>query len=176
MAFKKLIDTLEEFQGLYLKAIAKQIKQKDIVASGALGDSVNPKLSAQPKVSVFGNLYEMKVEMNDYGDEIDQGTQPSGKMPNNFKASRDKNKIYLWLTYPNVIDRLKIQGIDDEERKSIAYFVSRSIEKNGKKARPFLSAAIDPIHKQLKPRFADAVGEAVVFSIEEMYRIIEENK
>lgn len=175
MAFKKLIEVLEEFQGLYLKALGRQIKQKDIVASGALGDSLNPAITAQPKVSVFGGLYEMKVEMLDYGDEVDQGTQPKGKLPNTFTVAKNQKDILLWLTYPNVKDKLQIEGLSQEEREGLAATISMNIEKGGVAPRNFLEPAINPIHSKIKPRFADAVADSVVFSIEEMNRIVEEN-
>jgi len=174
MAFKNLLTLLEEFQGLYLKALATQVREKDIVASGALGDSLNPRV--QPKVKAFGNLYEMKVEMIDYADEVDQGTQPAGKLPNRFKAATGQSKIEKWLTYKNVIDRLGIQGMPKTEQQSLAYYISRNLETKGKEGRNFLAPAINPIHKKIKGRVAEAVSEDVVFSLEEIKRIIEENK
>jgi len=76
MAFDKLVDTLNGFRKAYTNALGKSIKDNNLVATGRLAESVS--LPKQPKVKIFGGIYNMAITMEDYGLDLDEGTKPQG--------------------------------------------------------------------------------------------------
>ena len=68
MAFDKLVDTLNGFRKAYTNALGKSIKDNNLVATGRLNTSVS--LPKQPKVKVFGGIYNMAITMEDYGVKV----------------------------------------------------------------------------------------------------------
>jgi len=132
MAFDKLIDALNEFRGEYVKELTNSLTEKNLIASGELGNSI--KLNVQPKVRLFGQIYRMQIRMAEYGENVDKGRAPGKGLP--------VGVLEEWLKYPNTLQKVTGQDkqLKDYERKSLAFVINRSIKKKGIKPKNWINA------------------------------------
>lgn len=79
---------MERWSRIIINSLKKNLKDKDIVASGKLLASI------QAPVKIFGDKYVMEIKMEDYWKSVDQGTEP-GHFP-------DVDKIVKWIAHKKI--------------------------------------------------------------------------
>lgn len=179
MAFDKLVDTLNGFRKAYTNALGKSIKDNDLVATGRLGTSVS--LPKQPKVKVFGSIYQMQITMEDYGLDLDEGTRPQGKRPNNFTFADNYKDIYDWLKIPTVRDKIGgFQGNADTEKwseskhRGLAFVISRNLANYGMRPRNWIDPYTEPINRAVPSEIEEAIADDVALTMEQLKEFIEQ--
>ena len=165
MAFDKLIDALNEFRGEYVKELTNSLTEKNLIASGQLGESI--KLDVQPKVKVFGQIYRMQIRMAEYGEYVDEGRKPGKGLP--------VGVLENWLRYPNVLQKLTGQDkqLKDYERKSLAFLINRSIKQKGIKPKNWIQPAADKANRNIAGVVEAAIAEDIEITFEEIKKLIE---
>jgi len=165
MAFDKLIDALNEFRGEYVRELTNSLTEKNLIASGQLGESI--KLDVQPKVKVFGQVYRMQIRMAEYGEYVDAGRKPGKGLP--------PTVLENWLRYPNVLQKVTGQDkqLKDYERKSLAYLINRSIKQKGIKPKNWIQPAADKANRNIAGVVEAAIAEDIELTFEEIKRLIE---
>ncbi len=178
MAFDKLVDTLNGFRKAYTNALGKSIKDNDLVATGRLGTSVS--LTKQTKVKVFGSIYQMQITMEDYGLDLDEGTRPQGKRPNNFSFADNYKDIYDWLKIPTVRDKIGgFQGNADTEKwseskhRGLAFVISRNLANYGMRPRNWIDPYTEPITRAVPSEIEEAIADDVALTMEQLKEFIE---
>jgi len=178
MAFDKLVDTLNGFRKAYTNALGKSIKKHHLVATGRLNTSVS--LPKQPKVKVFGGIYQMQITMEDYGLDLDEGTQPQGKRPNRFTMSENYGDIYNWLSIPTIRDKIGgFKGSSDtaewseRKHKGLAFVISSNLESYGLRPRDWINPAIEPINRAVPSEIEEAIANDVALTMEQLKKFIE---
>ena len=178
MAFDKLVDTLNGFRKAYTNALGKSIKDNNLVATGRLNTSVS--LPKQPKVKVFGGIYNMAITMEDYGLDLDEGTQPQGKRPNRFTMSENYGDIYDWLSIPTIKDKIGgFKGNSDTEKWSqskhegLAFVISRNLQNYGLRPRNWIDPYIEPINRSVPSEIEEAIADDVALTMEQLKKFIE---
>jgi len=165
MAFDKLIDALNEFRGEYVKELTNSLTEKNLIASGQLGESI--KLDVQPKVKVFGQIYRMQIRMAEYGEYVDEGRKPGKGLP--------VGVLENWLRYPNVLQKVTGQDkqLKDYERKSLAFLINRSIKQKGIKPKNWIQPAADKANRNIAGVVEAAIAEDIEITFEEIKKLIE---
>jgi len=178
MAFDKLVDTLNGFRKAYTNALGKSIKDNNLVATGRLATSVS--LPKQPKVKVFGSIYKMAITMEDYGLDLDEGTRPQGKRPNNFTFADNYKDIYDWLSIPTVRDKIGgFQGNADTEKwseskhRGLAFVISRNLANYGMRPRNWIDPYTEPINIAVSSEIEEAIADDVALTMEQLKEFIE---
>jgi hypothetical protein len=178
MAFDKLVDTLNGFRKAYTNALGKSIKDNNLVATGRLNTSVS--LPKQPKVKVFGGIYNMAITMEDYGLDLDEGTQPQGKRPNNFTLANNYKDIYDWLSIPTIRDKIGgFKGYSDtakwseSKHRGLAFVISGLLESNGLRPRNWIGPYIEPINRAVPSEIEEAIADDVALTMEQLKAFIE---
>ena len=176
MAFGKLIDALNDFRGEYAKELNLSLSGGSSAGSGGRGQGNNAsgklgeslRLSAQPKVKLFGQIYRMQITMLDYGITLDEGRGAGEDMPT-------VNAIKKWLTYPNVLAR--IGGDDrqwtDKKRTSWAEWIVYKKLKYPTKGKNWIQPALDKVTPKIAKVVEVAIAEDIEITFEEIKRIIE---
>jgi len=165
MAFDKLIDALNEFRGEYVRELTNSLTEKNLIASGNLGESI--KLNVQPKVKLFGQIYRMQIRMADYGENVDKGRAPGKGLP--------VGVLEGWLKYPNVLQKVTGQDkqLKDYERKSLAFVINRSIKRKGIKPKNWIQPAFDKVTPKIAGVVEAALAEDIEITFEEIKKLIE---
>lgn len=178
MAFDKLVDTLNGFRKAYTNALGKSINKHNLVATGRLAESVS--LPKQPKVKIFGGIYKMAITMEDYGLELDEGTQPQGKLPNKFTMSENYGDIYSWLSIATIRDKIGgFKGDSDtakwseSKHEGLAFVISRNLQNYGMRPRNWIDPAIEPINRAVPDGIEEAIADDVALSMEQLKKFIE---
>lgn len=178
MAFDKLVDTLNSFRKAYTNALGKSIKDNNLVATGRLAESVS--LPKQPKVKVFGGIYNMAITMEDYGLDLDEGTKPQGKRPNRFTMSENYGDIYDWLKIPTIRDKIGgFKGDSDtaqwseSKHRGLAFVISRNLANYGMRPRNWIDPYIEPINRAVPSEIEEAIADDVALSMEQLKKFIE---
>jgi len=178
MAFDKLVDTLNGFRKAYTNALGKSITKHHLVATGKLGESVT--LPKQPKVKVFGGIYNMAITMEDYGLDLDEGTKPQGKRPNRFTMSENYGDIYDWLSIPTIKDKIGgFKGSSDtakwsqSKHEGLAFVISRNLQNYGLRPRNWIDPAIEPINRSVPSEIEEAIADDVALTMEQLKKFIE---
>jgi hypothetical protein len=178
MAFDKLVDTLNGFRKAYTNALGKSIKDNNLVATGRLNTSVS--LPKQPKVKVFGGIYQMAITMEDYGLDLDEGTRPQGKRPNNFSFADNYQDIYDWLSIPTIRDKIGgFKGNADtekwtkEKQEGLAFVISRNLANYGMRPRNWIGPYIEPINRSVPSEIEEAIADDVALTMEQLKEFIE---
>ncbi|MCP4145659.1 MAG: hypothetical protein GY752_10310 [bacterium] len=178
MAFDKLVDTLNGFRKAYTNALGKSIKDNHLVATGRLNTSVS--LPKQPKVKVFGGIYNMAITMEDYGLDLDEGTKPQGKRPNRFTMSENYGDIYDWLSIPTIKDKIgNFKGSSDtakwsqSKHEGLAFVISRNLQNYGLRPRNWIDPFIDPINRSVPSEIEEAIADDVALTMEQLKKFIE---
>jgi hypothetical protein len=165
MAFDKLIDALNEFRGEYVRELTNSLTEKNLIASGELGNSI--KLNVQPKVKLFGQIYRMQIRMAEYGENVDKGRAPGKGLP--------VGVLEEWLKYPNTLQKVTGQDkqLSDYERKSLAFVINRSIKQKGIKPKNWLQPAFDKVTPKIAGVVEAALAEDIEITFEEIKKLIE---
>ena len=165
MAFDKLIDALNELRAKYVLELTNSLTEKNLISSGKLGESL--KLPVQPKVKVFGQIYRLQIEMEDYGINVDEGRQPGKGLP--------VGVLENWLRYPNTLSKVTGQDkqLSDYERKSLAYVINRSIKRKGIKPKNWIKPAVEKANRNISNVIEAAVAEDIELTFEEIKKLIE---
>ena len=165
MAFDKLIDALNEFRGEYVRELTNSLTEKNLIASGQLGESI--KLDVQPKVKVFGQIYRLQIRMAEYGEYVDEGRKPGKGLP--------PTVLENWLRYPNVLQKVTGQDkqLSDYERKSLAFVINRSIKRKGIKPKNWIQPAFDKVTPKIAGVVEAAIAEDIELTFEEIKKLIE---
>lgn len=178
MAFDKLVDTLNGFRKAYTNALGKSIEDNNLVATGRLNTSVS--LPKQPKVKVFGGIYQMAITMEDYGLDLDEGTRPQGKRPNNFSFADNYQDIYDWLSIPTIRDKIGgFKGNADtekwtkEKQEGLAFVISRNLANYGMRPRNWIGPYIEPINRSVPSEIEEAIADDVALTMEQLKEFIE---
>jgi hypothetical protein len=179
MAFDKLVDTLNGFRKAYTNALGKSIKDNNLVATGRLNTSVS--LPKQPKVKVFGGIYKMAITMEDYGLDLDEGTRPQGKRPNNFSFADNYKDIYEWLKIPTIRDKIGgFKGDSDtaqwseSKHRGLAFVISRNLANYGMRPRNWIGPYIEPINRAVPSEIEEAIADDVALTMEQLKAFIEQ--
>jgi hypothetical protein len=178
MAFDKLVDTLNGFRKAYTNALGKSIKDNNLVATGRLNTSV--KLPKQPKVKVFGGIYQMQITMEEYGLDLDEGTGTYGPRPNNFSFAENYGDIYDWLKIPTIRDKIgKFKGSADtaqwseSKHRGLAFIISLNLASYGMKPRNWIDPYIEPINRAVPSEIEEAIADDVALTMEQLKAFIE---
>ena len=165
MAFDKLIDALNEFRGEYVRELTNSLTEKNLIASGQLGESI--KLNVQPKVKLFGQIYRMQIRMAEYGENVDKGRAPGKGLP--------VGVLEEWLSYPNTLQKVTGQDkqLSDYERKSLAFVINRSIKRKGIKPKNWIQPAFDKVTPKIAGVVEAAIAEDIEITFEEIKKLIE---
>ena len=165
MAFDKLIDALNEFRGEYVRELTNSLTEKNLIASGQLGNSI--KLNVQPKVKLFGQIYRMQIRMAEYGENVDKGRAPGKGLP--------VGVLEQWLKYPNTLQKVTGQDkqLSDYERKSLAFVINRSIKQKGIKPKNWIQPAFDKVTPKIAGVVEAAIAEDIELTFEEIKKLIE---
>jgi hypothetical protein len=164
MAFTNTAAALRQTGGLVVQRLAQELQENGAIASGELESSISFEVKSTAKKIV------VDIYMADYWGAVDTG-RPAGKQP-------PIDKIKEWLTYPNVRDKLKIDGSNSSigirvitnrkgERKvvsdvdSLAFLIARKIGKQGTKGTNFATNVFTSslITKELPEVILNAVVE-----------------
>ena len=175
MAFDKLIDALNEFRGAYTKALADSLQGgstlgtgegQGYVASGNLLKTLA--LDAQPKVKLFGQIYKLQIRMADYGITLDEGRAAGEDAPT-------VGEIEKWLTYPNVLARLR--GTDkqftEKQRKSWAEWIVYKKLRYPTEGKNWIKPAFDKVTPKIAGVVEAALAEDIELTFEEIKKLIE---
>ena len=175
MAFDKLIDALNAFREEYTKALTDSLQGgstlgtgegQGYVASGALGESI--KLPAQPKVKLFGQIYKMKITMLDYGITLDEGRAAGEDTPS-------VGDIEKWLTYPNVLARLRNSDkqFTEKQRTSWAKWIVYKKQNYPTKGKNWIQPAFDKVTPKIAGVVEAAIAEDIEITFEQIKKLIE---
>jgi len=165
MAFDKLIDALNEFRGEYVRELTNSLTEKNLIASGELGNSI--KLNVQPKVRLFGQIYRMQIRMAEYGENVDKGRAPGKGLP--------VGVLEEWLKYPNTLQKVTGQDkqMKDYERKSLAFVINRSIKQKGIKPKNWIQPAFEKVTPKIAGVVEASLAEDIELTFEEIKKLIE---
>jgi len=175
MAFGKLIDALNKFRGEYAKELNLSLSGGSSAGSGGRGQGNNAsgklgeslRLSAQPKVKLFGQIYRMQITMLDYGENLDKGRKPGKGLP--IGVLED------WLRLPNVLARVTGQDkrLEDYQVKSLATVMNMNIKRKGIKPKNWIQPALDKVTPKIAKVVEAAIAEDIELTFAEIKRIIE---
>lgn len=175
MALDKLVDALNEFRGEYARALADSLqggstlgsgKGKGHVASGKLLNSLS--VDVQPKVKLFGQIYRMQINMEDYGETLDEGRAAGVDTPT-------VTGIMKWLTYPNVLARVTGSGkqLSDYGRKKFATNIVNKIKREGVSAKNWIQPAYDKVTPKIEKVVEAAILEDLEITLEQIKQLID---
>jgi len=178
MAFDKLVDTLNGFRKAYTNALGKSINDNNLVATGRLNTSVS--LPKQPKVKIFGGIYNMAITMEDYGLDLDEGTGTYGPRPNRFNFAKNYGDIYEWLSNPTIRDKIGgFKGNSDTEKwtqskhEGLAFVISRNLANYGLRPRNWIDPYTEPITRAVPSEIEEAIADDVALTMEQLKKFIE---
>lgn len=153
--FPSVLEILEEFGAEVVGEIGKNIKDKDLVASGNLSKSVNFNITIQ----LTDSRYTFQLNMAPYWDAVDKGRK-KGKQP-------PVKEIKKWLQQPNVKSKfgmenrdLSLRTLKDYQLNGLAYVIARKIGKEGTKPTYFYSSVIT--NERIEQLIADIQEAAAV--------------
>lgn len=128
--------TLQTVGQQLVKAMQKQLQANGSNASGNLSKSI------QSEVREGKNGPEVVITMAPYGPVLDSGR---GRSQKGGPQQTWRNKIITWQRVRGIAPR---QGISDEQ---LAFLITRKINREGYKAKPFIGPAFDLVVQQDLP-------------------------
>lgn len=131
--FKNLVDTLEYLGAKYADEIRKAIKDKDVISSGKMADSVEPL-----EVEVMGSVYTVSIQAAKYLSYVDEGVDGWAKSRGSrfkFKKpgkrpKRDGSKSPLSPMQKSILDYLVREGNMSRNMKYAAVTKREGKQKN----------------------------------------------
>lgn len=153
--------TLRTYGGLIVNRLIDGLQQSEQIASGDLEESITF------EVDEVDGAVRLDVLLADYYKFVDMG-RAAGKMP-------PISKLREWLRYPNVKDRLGINGLPDMKLNGIAYLMARKIKREGTKGNHFFTNVVDKsgIIDELSEAVADAAMNDLSLSIDQLIKTVE---
>lgn len=121
--------TLRTQGGLIVNRLIDGLQQNEQSASGNLEESITFEVGQE------SGRVTLDILLADYYKFVDMG-RAAGKMP-------PISKLRDWLRYPNVKDRLGINGLPDMKLNGIAYLIARKIKREGTKGNHFFTNVIE---------------------------------
>ena len=147
-----LYKTLEKAGELIVAQMRENLKKKKIDATGTLSDS----LSYAVKETNDG--YKLLIEMEDYGPIVDKGRDPSTK--GNKKKQTWRPKIIQWMKVK------RIRPYPGMTMETAAYFITKKINAEGYKPRPFIEVSIkkviNEIYTDIERSTIEVVGKSLL--------------
>ena len=175
MAFDKLIDALNEFRGEYTKALADSLQGGSTLGTGegqgyiASGNLLTTlALDAQPKVRLFGQIYKLQIRMADYGITLDEGRNAGEDVPT-------VREIEKWLTYPNVLARLRNSDkqFTEKQRTSWAKWIVYKKQNYPTKGKNWIQPAFDKVTPKIAGVVEAAIAEDIEITFDQIKQLIE---
>lgn len=122
--------------------------QDNLIKSGriATGDLLN---SVEYRVETNGQVYEVKLTLEDYWKYVEDGTRPHWP---------PMDKILEWITAKPVIPRPDDRGIKPTPRQ-LAYLIGRKISEVGTEGSDDLQRAIDTINAKYRDKLVYALSQ-----------------
>mgnify|MGYP003638145409 FL=1 len=146
IVYTKTTKALDDASSLIVKSLQSRLEENNSIASGKLGQSISLSVkSTQSKI-------EYSILMLPYWKTLNYGTDPHVIFP--------LDNIKIWLTYPNVKDKLGLNGASVSEANTAAYFISRKIWDKGTDGNNFASDVFDS--KMITKDLPEAILNAVV--------------
>ena len=147
---------LNEYIDIVIKSARKNLKDKNINASGSLSKSLK-----NTGVKFTNNGIEGGIEMNRYGEFIDKGVSGIKKKyatPYSYKKKMPPpSKLDKWVVRRGIAPR------DDKgkflPRKSVLFLIARGIYRNGIKPSLFLTKPFEKMRKELPVKLVTAFRE-----------------
>jgi len=174
MQDRKLIETLNEFQQEYQLLIEQNMVEKKVNASGDLGASI-----ALPRIELLGQVYNMQVTMLDYWKQVDEGQAPPVRISSGvLEKYLSYNAVQAKIGSPKSSKGTRTakkstgEGWDAARIEQVAFFMARSIRKNGTKPKPFLSEAAAEMRPKLVPAITKAVKQDIIYTIDEIEKAL----
>jgi hypothetical protein len=116
LTYNELDVVIQQFIG----DVKQNLENNDLNASGQLSASITP----LPTITSAG-VVKIRIELNDYWKDIDEGTKPQGVSKENI--SKMLPKIMTWISNkPSVQQLSKIK-----KRETLAYLITKAILKKG---------------------------------------------
>lgn len=131
----------------FVESLRDELQTKRINASGELSRSIRYEIVGQ------GAEIGLALIWNDYGDIVDEGRNRSTK---GGPKQNWRNKIEGWMRFKGIAPR---QGMSTEQ---LAFLITRSINRKGYKARPWIQPALDRV---LNQDFTEIFAEGVAAEI-----------
>lgn len=138
----------------FIKKVQKNLKEKDLEASGKLSASIQPlPIEQEP------GLLKIKIELEDYWRQVEEGTKPLGYTKENRKKLQPK--ILRWIK-----EKPSLQSkVSANKRLSLSYAIATNILKRGTikrfnyKGFPFLTKELDTFKKQILKAYEDGIND-----------------
>lgn len=175
---------LAEYISKFLDTAADNLNSTNSVTTGNLLDSLDFQLESNR------NGYVISFTALDYWKFVDKGVRGAGESKKN-KTSPYKFKyitpskshvdaILSWMKINNIVAKaMDVQkygktrresksGNPQDEKRSVAKVIARSIKKQGLEATNFWSNAIDSTFKDFGVRLSEALGRTITVNIRQM--------
>lgn len=129
----------------FIKRVLNNLDKFGFVASGNIYQSIKPLPTTKN-----GNIVTVKIEIEDYWKDLEEGTKPKGFTKEKRKELQPK--ILKWIG-----DKPELQKIakTQDERRSLSYAIATNILKNGTikrfgyKGKKFLTIEIPQLEKDI---------------------------
>ena len=147
-------DNLQLVINEFIKKLQKNLRDKDLEASGKLIASIQPlPIEQEP------GLLKIKIELEDYWRQVEEGTKPLGYTKENRKKLQPK--ILRWIK-----EKPSLQSkVEASKRLSLSYAIATNILKKGTikrfnyKGYPFLTKELDTFKKQILKAYEDGIND-----------------
>jgi len=138
----------------FIKKVQKNLKDKDLEASGKLSASIQPlPIEQEP------GLLKIKIELEDYWRQVEEGTKPLGYTKENRKKLQPK--ILRWIK-----EKPSLQSkVEASKRLSLSYAIATNILKKGTikrfnyKGYPFLTKELDTFKKKILKAYENGIND-----------------
>ena len=153
----KLLNSLSDKETLtdpvnnFIKRVLKNLDKFGFVASGNMYQSIKPLPS-----TVNGNIITIKIEIEDYWEDLENGTKPKGYTKEKRKALQPR--ILEWIGNKPALQKI---AKTNEEKRSLSYAIATNILKNGTikrfgyKGKKFLTIEIPQLEKDIAKEFEE---------------------
>jgi hexokinase len=138
----------------FIKKVQKNLKDKDLEASGKLSASIQP-LPIQKEPGVL----KVSIEIEDYWRQVEEGTKPLGFTKENRKKLQPK--ILRWIK-----EKPSLQSkVEASKRLSLSYAIATNILKKGTikrfnyKGFPFLTKELNTFKKKILKAYEDGIND-----------------
>lgn len=147
-------DNLQLVINEFIKKLQKNLRDKDLEASGKLIASIQSlPIEQEP------GLLKIKIELEDYWRQVEEGTKPLGFTKENRKKLQPK--ILRWIK-----EKPSLQSkVEASKRLSLSYAIATNILKKGTikrfnyKGFPFLTKELDTFKKKILKAYEDGIND-----------------
>lgn len=129
----------------FIKRVLDNLDKFGFVASGNIYQSIKPLPTTKN-----GNIVTVKIEIEDYWEDLEKGTAPKGYTKEKRKALQPR--ILEWITSKPALQKI---AKTQDERRSLSYAIATNILKNGTikrfgyKGKKFLTIEIPQLEKDI---------------------------